>query len=95
VEKSKNGLLSPTTTRVLLALRVKSRVLTNPRHPLKRKLNPRLPHRHTLLPQLLLQRTREKGTKLSIPAPPKPALRVPKKLFLMLEGKLSILMKML
>ncbi|KAK1684405.1 hypothetical protein QYE76_045253 [Lolium multiflorum] len=82
VGKSKNGLLSPTTTRVLLALRV------------KKKLNPRLPHRHTPFPELFLQGTREKGRKLPIPAPPKPAHLLPKKLFPMKKGQLSTLMKM-
>ena len=95
VEKSKNGLLSPTTTRVLLDLRVKPRVLKNPWVPLKKNMNPRLPHRHTPSPPLFLQGTRERGTKLPIPAPPKPAHLLPKKLFLMLKGQLSILMKML
>ncbi|KAK1641988.1 hypothetical protein QYE76_059793 [Lolium multiflorum] len=45
--KSKNRPLSLTTTRVLLALRVKSRVLRNPRLLLKEKIL-RLPHRHSL-----------------------------------------------
>ena len=59
MEKSKNKLLSLTTTRVLLALRVKSRVLRNPRLLLKEKIL-RLPHRHTPSPPLFLQGTREK-----------------------------------
>jgi hypothetical protein len=93
MEKSKNRLLSLTTTRVLLALRVKSRVLRNPRLLLKEKIL-RLPHRHTPSPPLFLQGTREKGTKLPILAPPKPAHLLPKKLFLLKKGQLSTLTKM-
>ncbi|KAK1695639.1 hypothetical protein QYE76_012336 [Lolium multiflorum] len=80
VGKSKKGLLSPTTTRVRLALRVNPQVLENLRHPLKRTLRPRQLPRHALLLQLLLLGARGKGTRLLIPAPPKPVLPVPKKL---------------
>jgi hypothetical protein len=85
VEKSKNEPLSLMTTRVLLALRVNPQVLENLRDPLKRRLTPRLPHRHTLLLLLFLQGTRGKGLMSKIPAPPKP-----KKLLLQIGRQLSI-----
>jgi hypothetical protein len=83
------------TTRVLLALRMNPRVLENLRYPLKRILNPRLLDRHTLLLPLFPQGTRGKRMRLSTLAPPRPALLLPKKLFLLKRGQLSTLTPML
>jgi hypothetical protein len=85
VGKSKNEPLSLMTTRMLLALIVNPQVLENLRDPLKRKLNPRVPPRHTLLLLLFLQRTKGRGLMSKIPAPPKP-----KKLLLHVGRQLSI-----
>jgi hypothetical protein len=94
VEKSKNGMLSPTTTRVLLTLRVKSRLLKNPRLLLKKRLILKPPSRHAPSRLLFLQGTKEKGTKLPILAPPRPAHRLPKKLVLLKKGQLATLTRM-
>jgi hypothetical protein len=80
--KSKNELSSPTRTRALLALRVKLRVLTNPRLPLKEKLSLRPPSLRILSPLLLLRRTSGKGMRSQTPAPPKPISPLSRKLHL-------------
>ncbi|KAK1686137.1 hypothetical protein QYE76_046985 [Lolium multiflorum] len=85
VGKSKNEPLSLMTTKMLLVLRVNPQVLENLRDPLKRRLALKLPHRHSLLLLLFLQRTKGRGLMSKIPAPPKP-----KKLLLHVGRQLSI-----
>jgi hypothetical protein len=82
MERSKNKLLSLKTTRVLLSLRVRLRVLTNLRLPLKKKssLMPASQRNPFLL--LFPQGTKGKGLKPSILVPP----RLPKKLLLLKRG---------
>jgi hypothetical protein len=72
-------------TKMLLALIVNPQVLENLRDLLKRKLNPRILPRHTLLLPLYLQRTKGRGLMSKIPALPKP-----KKLLLHVGRQLSI-----
>jgi hypothetical protein len=69
--KSRKEPSLPTITRALLALRVKLRVLVNPRLPLKEKLNLKPPSLRILSPLLLLRRTSGKGVRSQTPAPPK------------------------
>ncbi|KAK1612901.1 hypothetical protein QYE76_036574 [Lolium multiflorum] len=76
VGKSKKGLLSPTTTRVRLALRVKPQVLENLRHPLKRTRG-RGNFLDTLSSFTASPRSKRKRDEELIPAPPKP-LPVPR-----------------
>ncbi|KAK1696155.1 hypothetical protein QYE76_012852 [Lolium multiflorum] len=85
VGKSTNEPLSMMITKMLLALIVNPQVLENLRDLLKRKLNPRILPRHTLLLPLYLQRTKGRGLMSKIPALPKP-----KKLLLHVGRQLSI-----
>jgi hypothetical protein len=80
VGRLRNEPLLPMILKALLALRVKSRDLTNPRLPLIKKQNRKLPNLHTDLLPLLLQRTKGREVKLKIPAPPNPAGHLPRKL---------------
>ncbi|KAK1607191.1 hypothetical protein QYE76_030864 [Lolium multiflorum] len=93
-ERSENK-LSLRQSRFLF-MRVKSRVLTNLRLPMKRKLNLKPADRRNLFLLLFPRRTKEKGMTLKPPAPPNPRkliLRRKRQLMIHISRPLSVLMR--
>ena len=80
MEMSKSEQSSPMMPRFLLNLRAEPWFLTNPRLPLKKKWNPRLPKQPSLFLPLFLQRTNGREATWKIPAPLNRAVLLSRKL---------------